>query len=933
MSRSCRLLRIYASAVSALLAGTTTAAAAPALTTTAWQNGSFVVDVPNLVRRSNIVLARPNLAPTQFMALGNGTLGAAVWAANGFTAQLNRIDTFPDRRSPGQVVIPGISRLTSATDFTGFLDLYDGMLHASGGGMTMTAYVRADTAQLVVDVTGADPSSTQTARVALWPNRTPTAAASGAVAVLSQTWMDNQGAGNSGQTFGALAAVTAGGRNVVASTPDARTAQVAFQPNSDGSFRVIVAAPAWTGGNALATAASVINGDATRPAATLTAAHLAFWHGYWNTVGLIRITSSNGSGEYIENMRALYLYDIAASNRGAFPGSHAGLADLFNFNQDHQDWFASGFWFWNLRMMVQADLSAGAPFLNEPIFGLYRNNINATTSWTVSKMGGRAGLCVPETIRFNGNGTYLGANDNDSCDQTIAPSFNSLTITSGVEIGLWVWQTFLMTDDVNFLSANYPIMSGAARFLLAYATRGSDGLLHTTANAHETQWNVTDPVTDILAMQALFPVVIQAAQVLGRDATLVGQLNAAIPAVPPLPRTDTATKRQLLTAASDASGTDMIGWSTQPTAPFHNVENLGLEAVFPYNTIGDTGSLTALARRTFASRIWPNSNDWTFDPLHAARLGLAADVASTLVTAITTYQRYPSGLAAFNPSQLTQPYLEQAGVLAATVSEALVQDYDGLLRIAPAWPSDWVGEGSVAIQHKHRVSVQTQGGVPATVVIIAGSGAPVTMRNPWPGQSVTAIDNTGTTVLSAQTSATFTIPVVSGRTYLVQRTSSPTTALPFAALTGTPASSARHLGSATLGIDRASGTASISLRAHANNHFVTAGAQPLIADSGSSGNNQQFEIVDAGNGNVALRASANGMLVTAENAGASPLIANRTAIGPWETFQLIHNSDGSVSLRALVNNMLVTAENAGASPLIANRTAIGPWEEFDLLGN
>ncbi len=63
------------------------------------------------------------------------------------------------------MVIPGLSRLTSAPDFTGYLDLYDGMLHDSGGGMTATAYVRSDTAQLVVDVTGADPNSTQTAQV------------------------------------------------------------------------------------------------------------------------------------------------------------------------------------------------------------------------------------------------------------------------------------------------------------------------------------------------------------------------------------------------------------------------------------------------------------------------------------------------------------------------------------------------------------------------------------------------------------------------------------------------------------------------------------------------------------------------------------------------------------------------------------------------
>src|ERR1041384_4851824 len=106
--------------------------------------------------------------------------------------------------------------------------------------MTLTAYVRADTAELVVDVTGADPSSSQTAQVKLWSSRNPSAQVSGSVATLSETWTDCCGGGTSGQTFGTLAGVSAGGRNVRASNPDSRTAQVSFQPNSDGSFRVIV---------------------------------------------------------------------------------------------------------------------------------------------------------------------------------------------------------------------------------------------------------------------------------------------------------------------------------------------------------------------------------------------------------------------------------------------------------------------------------------------------------------------------------------------------------------------------------------------------------------------------------------------------------------------------------------------------------------------
>jgi hypothetical protein len=126
----------------------------------------------------------------------------------------------------------------------------------------------------------------------------------------------------------------------------------------------------------------------------------------------------------------------------------------------------------------------------------------------------------------------------------------------------------------------------------------------------------------------------------------------------------------------------------------------------------------------------------------------------------------------------------------------------------------------------------------------------------------------------------------------------------------------------------------VSLRAHANNMIVTAdnaGASPLIANRTAIGAWEQFDLLDAGNGNVALRAHANNMIVTADNAGASPLIANRTAIGTWETFTLVTNADGSVSLRSAINNEYVTAENAGAASLIANRTAIGAWEEFDLI--
>ncbi|WP_329129896.1 glycoside hydrolase family 3 C-terminal domain-containing protein [Streptomyces sp. NBC_01476] len=129
-------------------------------------------------------------------------------------------------------------------------------------------------------------------------------------------------------------------------------------------------------------------------------------------------------------------------------------------------------------------------------------------------------------------------------------------------------------------------------------------------------------------------------------------------------------------------------------------------------------------------------------------------------------------------------------------------------------------------------------------------------------------------------------------------------------------------------------TTAVSLRAHANNQYVTAenaGAAALIANRAAIGPWETFDEIDLGGGTVALRSHANSKYVTTPGNGSGSLIASGTGVGTAETFDLIHDPDGAVTLRAHSNNQYVTAENAGAAALIANRGAIGPWEEFDLI--
>ncbi|SEP53924.1 glycosyl hydrolase family 95 catalytic domain-containing protein [Amycolatopsis saalfeldensis] len=810
MSARRPLHRVLAAAITCALAAAGLAAATPGASasgpTTAWRDGGFSVDTAGVVSRSDIVLGRPNTTDAQSLPLGNGSLGAAAWAGNGFTAQLNRGDTQPYRLSPGQIQIPGLSAMTSAGDFTGRLDLFDGVLTESGGGMTMKAWVPAGKDELVVDVTGAG-TARQTATLNLWSGRTPAASASGGIAALAQTWVDNAQSGSSGRTFGAMAAITAGGQDVAASVVNGTQVQVAFTPHADGAFRVIAASPAWTGGDPAATAAALIGGDATAATSSLLATQSAWWHDYWAHTGLVELNSADGTAQYLENLRTVYLYAEAATmHAGHDPGSQAGVANMFAYAQDKQDWYPAGYWLWNLRGQLAANLSSGHAALNLPIFDMYLRDLPGIQAWTGAQMGGKPGACVPETMRFNGNGFYNGgdATQNASCALASSPSYNAETVTSGAEIAQWIWRQYQATGDLGFLREYYPLLQQAATFLLAYQSVGSDGFLHAVANAHETQWAVQDPTTDLAADQVLFAATIDAATLLNTDSDLVARLRTAQQQIEPYARTDAATHTQLLPPSADAQGADVIADSFQPAAQTHNGENIGLEPVWPYGVLtDDSGDLTALAVRTYSARPNKNNPDWSFDAVQAARLGLPAEVATDLTTITQHYQAYISGLASlFSSTPGDEPYIEQSSTVATALNEALATDYDGTLRFAPAWPSGWDVAGTVAVQGNSTVDVQVQGGTIATAAIHAGTTRTMAVRNPWPGRQAQVVNGvTGAMVVAPTTAATLSVPVTAGSAYLVEQPSNPTTSLPFAEVTGTQATTAKHLGTVQIGLD------------------------------------------------------------------------------------------------------------------------------------
>jgi alpha-L-fucosidase 2 len=771
---------------------------------TAWRSGRFEVDVAGVLSRSDIVLGHPNAEPREAMPLGNGNLGVSVWSAGGFTAQLNRADTLPERLSPGQVVLPGLSALTGAKDYAGRLNLYEGEFQERGGGMTATAYVQPDTDTLVVDVTGAAADEPQTVQLKLWQPRTPHAIVDNKSGLLAEGWVDNHQPESSGRPFGSLSGITADARNVSVAVTDPMTITVTFTPYADGHFRILVAAPHYDGvQDPLA---------AMRPALSLTAseAHRVWWHDYWRRATVVKISSTDGAGEYLENLRNIYLFAAAAEKGGEYPGTQAGVADMLSSGRDSHRWASSAFWHWNLRMMVAANLGAGLPELDAPYFNLYRENLPSIEEWTKEHMRGRPGACVPETMRFNGRGMEyedsISVTDPGriarNCDADFHPYYNSRTLSTGAEVSLWIWQRYLATNDRAFLAENYPVIAASARFLRAYQTLGSDGRLHTSpSNAHETQWDVSDPTTDIAAAMALYPITIQAARLLGRDANLVRQLQDALPRIPPFPRRPAFGEPALLPPSTDAAGQDVIAESYLPAAPIKNGENIGLEPVWPYGLIGDTSPLFDLAKRTYGHRRFNAVADWSFDPLQAARLDMGGEVESTLVKITEHSQNAPNGLANWN-AKYGEFYVEQVGVVAAALQEALVQDYDGTIRIAPAIPSDWDVDGSVYVRGKTKVDVQVRAGTVTTAVIECGSDQQLRVRNPWPGSVLNVLSGkTGAVIMRATNVPVLLFRGTAGTSYVLERVDMPFSQLRFAPVEGNPAKMARHLGKMQIGLD------------------------------------------------------------------------------------------------------------------------------------
>jgi hypothetical protein len=122
-----------------------------------------------------------------------------------------------------------------------------------------------------------------------------------------------------------------------------------------------------------------------------------------------------------------------------------------------------------------------------------------------------------------------------------------------------------------------------------------------------------------------------------------------------------------------------------------------------------------------------------------------------------------------------------------------------------------------------------------------------------------------------------------------------------------------------------------ALKSALTGQYVSAtnnGDDTLAANASAIATPQEFQVYDAGGGNIGLLAWINTNYVCADNNGNNPLIANRTGVGSWETYTEVAAANGNIGLQAMVNGKFVTVSNNAAATLIAQSASLGTAESF-----
>lgn len=417
--------------------------------------------------------------------------------------------------------------------------------------------------------------------------------------------------------------------------------------------------------------------------------HRAWWKAFWEK-SHIRISTKNDKDktlvEHINRGYRLQRFVNACGGRGKFPIKFNGsifTVDTMNhsdrfkgFDADYRQW-GGPYWWQNTRLPYWSMLESGDFDLMEPLFTMFRHNLESRKVAT-RKYYGHDGAFFPETQYFWG--TY--ADNNYGRDRSQLPvgmtrnRFIRYYWQGGLELSLMMLDYYAFTDDDTFVGETLlPVASAILTFFDQHWPRDANGKIHfDPAMALETYREAVNPLVEIVGIQKVCEEMLALPQSLTTSAQRT-QWKRLISELPPVPMRVENDERFLACAESYRGK--------------QNIENPELYAIFPYRRYGLGKPDLELARRTFALRAVKQTGGWQQNAIKAAYLGLADEAAKMVgqnFSSKSSQHRFP---AMWGPNYDWIPDQDHGSVAMIALQRMLVQYDADTIHLLPAWLKHW----------------------------------------------------------------------------------------------------------------------------------------------------------------------------------------------------------------------------------------------------
>jgi alpha-L-fucosidase 2 len=454
-------------------------------------------------------------------------------------------------------------------------------------------------------------------------------------------------------------------------------------------------------------------------------AHQKWWADFWNR-SWIHVSGSPDVAKVSQGY-AMQRYMMACSSRGAFPVKFNG--GLFtvghdlsagqqsndrNHNPDYRAW-GNSYWNQNNRLLYWPLIETGDFDLLKPWFDMYVHDLPLAKDRTRIYYH-HDGASLPETMLFWGLPNLNDFGWNNPTTEIQSP-WQRYHIQGTLEVIAQMLDDYDVTRNADFARTDIvPFANAMVTYYAEHWPRDENGKIHMapTQSLETYQLDAVNPTPDIAGLKS----VLLRLLALPSDLISPGQRDnwkKILNDLPPIAIGKTLQGKLPPFGIGDTNGTPVI-LPAEKYGKTSNSENPELYVAFPYRLYGVGKPDLALAKNTFAARLFPQDTCWGQDGTESSILGLTDVAEKAAIAEFTDYgdQRF---CWFWKAGHDWIPDMDNGGSGMITLQNMLMQCDGKRIQLLTAWPADWTADFKLHAPYQTAVEGHVENGKISDLIV------------------------------------------------------------------------------------------------------------------------------------------------------------------------------------------------------------------------